>query len=142
MTLIFCMMLLAQTGTPSQGAKKDTGTIEGVVLDGNNKPLKAASVYADNLSLPGPGRLHTVQTDDQGHFVVDDVYPGDIVVSAFKEADMYGRVDSKFNMPEGESVPRFELKPGEVFKGIVIRLGKKAGRLQLRVLDAGTNELF
>jgi hypothetical protein len=142
MTLILVLALLAHAGNPSQAAKKDTGTVEGVVVDANNKPIKGASVYADNLSLPAPGRLHTVQTDDQGHFVVDDVYPGDIVVRAFKEADMYGQVDSKFNMPEGESVPKFELKPGEVFKGIVIRLGRKAGLLQLRVLDAGTNELI
>jgi hypothetical protein len=45
-------------------------------------------------------------------------------------------------MPDGESLVKFELKPGEVFKGIVIRLSKKAGLLQLRVLDAGTNELI
>jgi hypothetical protein len=142
MTLIFCMILLAQTGNPSQAAKKDTGTIEGVVVDANNKPIKDASVYAVTLSLPTHGRLQTVQTDDQGHFVLDDVYPGDIVMRAFKEADMYGQVNSKFNMPDGESLVKFELKAGEVFKGIVIRLDKKAGRLQLRVLDAGTNELI
>jgi hypothetical protein len=141
MTLILVLALLAHAGNPSQAAKKDTGTVEGVVVDANNKPIKDASVYADNLSLPAAGRLHTVQTDDQGHFVLDDVYPGDIVMRAFKEADMYGQVDSKFNMPDGESLVKFELKPGEIFKGIVIRLDKKAGRLQLRVLDAG-NELI
>jgi hypothetical protein len=142
MTLILGVILLAYAGGVPQAADVATGRVEGVVVDANNKPIKDASVFADNLSLPAPGRLHTVQTDDLGHFVVDDVYPGDIVVRAFKEADMYGQVDSKFNMPEGESVPKFELKPGEVFKGIVIRLGKKAGLLQLRVLDAGTNELI
>jgi hypothetical protein len=143
MTLIFCMIFfLAQTVSPSQAAKKDTGTIEGVVLDATNKPVKGASVFADNLSLPSRGRLYTVETDDQGHFVMHDVYPGDIVLRAFKEADMYGQVDSRFNKPEEDSVPRFELKSGDVFKGIVIRLGKKSGLLRLRVLDAGTNELI
>src|SRR5580700_6517964 len=77
------------------------GMIEGVVVDANNKPIKGASVYADNLGLPTHGRLQTVQTDDQGHLVLDDVYPGDIAMRAFKEADMYGRVDSKYNMPDG-----------------------------------------
>ena len=142
MTLIFCMiLLLAQAGNPSQPAK-DTGTVEGVVVDANNKPIQDASVFAVTVNLPFHGRLHTVQTDEQGHFVLDDVYPGDIVMRAFKEADMYGQVDGKFNMPDEDSLVKFVLKAGDDFKGVLIRLDKKAALLQLRVLDAGTNELL
>jgi hypothetical protein len=62
---------------------------------------------------------------------------------AYKEADMYPQVSFKFDEPGATvTVPEFELKAGEIVKGVVIRLDGKAGSLQLRVLDAGTNELI
>lgn len=117
------------------------GTVEGVVVNANNKPIKGASVYADNLSMPSPARPYTVETDAQGHFVVDNVYPGDILMRAYKEADKYGDVVGAFGEPIGTN-PKLEMKAGENFKGVVIRLDRKAGLLRFRVVDASTNELI
>lgn len=141
MTLILGLMLLTYMGNlPQQLSNSNLGRVEGVVVDADNKPIRGAYVYATSQS--SPGRPHTVLTDAQGAFVLDDVLPGHIVMHAYKEADMYPQPSSKFVAPEGVIAPQFELKAGEVFKGIVIRLDKKAGFLQLRVLDAATNELI
>ena len=142
MSLILVLALLAHARNPPQAARKDTGTVEGVVLDAKNKPIKDASVYADNLSMPSPARPYTVKTDAQGHFVVDNVYPGDILMRAYKEADKYADVLGAFGEPIGETNPKLEMKAGENFKGVVIRLGRKAGLLRFRVVDASTNELI
>jgi hypothetical protein len=117
-----------------------TGTVEGIVVDANNKLTKDASVYADNLSMPAPARPHIALTDAQGHFVVDEVYPGQIVMRAFKEADKYADITGTFDEPIGETHTELEMKAGDDFKGVVIRLGQKAGLLRWRVFDAGTNE--
>lgn len=139
MILILALALWAQGNLDNsqQLTQANQGTVEGVVVDSHNKPIKDASVYADNLSRPMPARPYTVKTDAQGHFVVDKVYPGDIVMRAYKDADMYADM-FLFGMSSG--MPHVELKAGGVIKGVVIRFDKKAGSLQLHVLDAGTNE--
>jgi len=143
MILILALALLAHGNfaTSQQPSQAGGGTVEGVVVDPDNKPIKDASVYADNLSLPSAARPHTALTDAQGHFVVDGVLPGHIVMRAFKEADKYPMISGTFDEPIGEKTnPELEMKVGDDFKGIVIRLGPKAGFLRFRVVDANTNE--
>jgi hypothetical protein len=134
MALILGLIFLAM-GLPQQAAS--LGRVEGVVVDAANKPVKSASVYADNLNLPIRGRRPTVLTDDQGKFVLEDVYPGSLLIRAYKDADMYADM-FQFGMPH--TWPQVELKAGEVFKGVVVRFDKKAGSLQLHTLDAITDE--
>jgi len=144
MTLLFALALLAHgnLSTSQQPTQASQGTVQGVVVDSDYKPIKDASVYADNLSQPSPSRPYTVLTDAQGHFVLDAVPPGHIVMRAYKEADKYPKTSSTFDEPvTAGTAPEFELKAGEEFQGIVIRLDGKAGLLHLRVLDAGTKEL-
>jgi hypothetical protein len=127
---ILGVILLMQAGNQPQSAKKDTGTVEGVVVDANNKPIKDASVYADNLDMPAPARPHIALTDAEGHFVVDEVYPGDIVMRAFKEADKYADITGTWQEPIGQTNPELQMKAGDDFKGVVIRLGQKSGSLR------------
>jgi hypothetical protein len=61
---------------------------------------------------------------------------------AYKEADKYADVLGAFGEPIGETNPKLEMKAGENFKWVVIRLGRKAGLLRFRVVDASTNELI
>jgi hypothetical protein len=143
MAALLTLMMLIYVGGPLQKATHpDTGTVEGVVVDSENKPVEEAYVYADVLTLPVPARPYTVQSDAQGHFVLDDVPPGRIVMRAYKEADKYPKISTIFDEPAGVTPPEFEMKAGDVFKGIVIHLGQKAGSLQFRVLDATKNELI
>jgi Carboxypeptidase regulatory-like domain len=139
MTLILGVILWA--ASLSQAANAGPGRVEGVVVDADNKPIKGASVYADNLNLPLPARHFPVLTNDQGQFVLEDVTPGHLVIRAYKQADMYpDPLGQYFQFGVPSTMPQLELKAGEVVKGIEIRLDKKAASLQLHVLDAVTNE--
>lgn len=71
MTLILGLMLLTYMGNlPQQLSNSSLGRVEGVVVDADNKPIRGAYVYATSQS--SPGRPHTVLTDAQGAFVLDD----------------------------------------------------------------------
>jgi hypothetical protein len=138
MTLILALALLAHgsLNVAQQPTQANQGSVQGVVVDEHNKPIKDASVYADNLSMPKPARPDTVLTDAQGQFVLEHVYPGNLVIRAYKDANMYADM-FQFGVPS--TMPQLELKAGEVYKGIVIRLDKKAASLRLRSFDAGTS---
>jgi hypothetical protein len=136
------LMLLAYAGNLPQIANASAARVEGVVVDSDNKAVKDASVYATS-SGPKPARPHTVLTNADGEFVLDNMPPGKIAIRAYKEGDKYPQISFKFDEPDAAaSTPEIELKAGDVFKGVVIHLDRKAGSLQLRVLDAGTSELI
>jgi len=128
------------------------GTIAGVVVDPQGKPVRGAWVYAvgdaqGKLPLggqwpPGP----TTTTDSEGKFVLGHVVVDNPVhVFASKESDYYaggsilnmGLVPG-FNTPKGEEV---EVKPGQTVT-VRLQLAKKAGKIKLYVRDADTKELL
>lgn len=85
--LLFCALIAAPaaawvTAQSQISHDPSLGIVEGVAGDAANKPIRDASVYADKVSMPKPARPHTAQTNAEGHFVVDEVCPGRIVMRA------------------------------------------------------------
>ena len=64
--LLACTLLFA-AGLHAQRSKKDAGTISGVVLDANGKPVPAAAVSCESSAGI---RARIVHTDAKGHYLV------------------------------------------------------------------------
>ena len=128
--------VLATTGVPrQQGGSKPpaVGSIEGIVLEGNGKPLSGATVYA----LPENDmtkQFHTI-TGDAGKFILDGLPEGGAYLSAFKERDGYPYNFFSFFLSPGEKTPRVNVRAGEIIKGVTIQLGQRSARLNLEITD-------
>lgn len=113
-----------------------TGIVEGVVVDGDGKPLAGATVFIGTVTR-GPRAL----TDAVGRFRLDNVPPGLVGLDAFKESDGYPYDMFSFYIMPGAQLPTFNLAPGETRGSVVIRLGAKAAYLKLQVRDDSGNAL-
>lgn len=130
--------------TPQQSppAGHEFGIIKGTVFDPNGKRLEGARVYAEGDNYPPISRPHTVTTNPNGEFVLEDVIPGkNIGIHAYKESENYTDVIALFDVPPKWEMPHLEVKPGQTVTGITVRLMPKAGKLHLLVRDADTKEL-
>ena len=123
------------------------GSIEGVVVDPNGKPVEGAFVHetSDNGSPLG-GRIFRTgtTTDVDGKFVLDHVIPAEkVVVWAYKYSDYYEDVMEPFTFsrPKDLKIPVVEVKAGQTVTGVRIQFPPKAGKLHLFVRDADTKEL-
>ncbi len=129
------------------------GSIEGVVVDPQGKPVKDAwvnSIGSAEGELPVEGRWPpgpSTTTDSEGKFILGRVVVDNPVsVFASKESDYYAGISSvlnmgivpSFNMPKVEQV---EVKPGQTVT-VRLQLAKKAGKIKLYVRDADTKELL
>ena len=127
------------------------GSIEGVVVDPQGKPVDGAYVYSIGSAeseRPVQGRWPTgpsTTTDSEGKFILGSVVVDNpVAVSASKESDYYaggsilnmGLVPG-FNTPKAEQV---EVKPGQTVT-VRLQLAKKAGKIKLYVRDADTKKL-
>jgi len=112
----------------------DTGTIEGVVLDDQGKPLADAVVYG----LPERDmrdQIHTT-TDKNGRFTLHSVPAGGIYLSAFKESDWYPYNFFSFFLTPGQKTPnKVQVKGGQTTASAVIRMGERAARLNIKIED-------
>jgi hypothetical protein len=120
--LVLTVAGLAQTPT--------RGSVEGIVLDGEGKPLAEATIFVGTL-LNGP----RTKTTSEGKFTLRDVPAGRVGLQAYKESDGYPyNMFSFFRMP-GEQLTKFDVAAGETVKNVVIHLGAKAAYLKLEVTD-------
>jgi hypothetical protein len=125
--------------TPFAGQESqpvDAGTIEGIVLDEQGKPLPDAVVYG----LPEKdmrNQLHTT-TDKDGRFTLHNVPVGGVYLSAFKESAWYPyNFFSFFITPDQKTPNEVQAKDGETTKGAVIQLGERAARLKSKYRMTG-----
>jgi hypothetical protein len=149
--LLSFMAQISDSPKPQDLGVPEYGSIQGVVVDPQGKPVDGAYVYAvgdaeGKFPLAGrwPGGTSTT-TNSEGKFVVGHVVDNPVSVWASKESDYYagggsfsmGLVPS-FNTPKVEGV---ELKPGQAV-AVRLQLAKKAGKIKLYVRDADTKELL
>jgi hypothetical protein len=136
------LFLLSRNAIAQQGTELSAtlGVVEGTVLDPEGHPVADASVYYEPTDLPAVGHPRTVATDKSGNFILRRITPGKITIIAYKESDLYSHSIFAFNAPPPNSMPRIEIKAGEVIRGLVIHLGPKSALLQLVILDAVTGE--
>jgi hypothetical protein len=140
--LLSFMAQISDTPKPQDLGVPEYGSIEGVVVDPDGKPVEGATVYAVGDNYPPMSRAHSVTTKANGEFVLDQVIPDNkIDIHAFKEGDYYVDVIAAFDVPPKWEMPHVEVKPGQTVTGVRVQLMAKAAKLHLLVHDADTKQL-
>jgi hypothetical protein len=125
--MVVLVLTLAASAQVSQPA---TGSAEGVVLDGDGKPLSGATVFVGNLA-----KAPRTMTDAEGRFILKGLPVGKIALMAYKESDGYPYNMFSFYSVPGGPPPEFDVAEGETVRNAVIHLGAKAAYLKLEVTD-------
>jgi hypothetical protein len=110
------------------------GTIEGHVVTSEGMPVAKATVYAFRN-----GRHLLGVADEHGKFTLP-VLVGKHRISAHKESEGYpDLLWSFYSEAYGrEGFPIVNVEENQVVQGVIVRLGPKASRLFIRVIDAKT----
>jgi Carboxypeptidase regulatory-like domain len=124
---------------PTTSQKVADATVVGTVVDPNGRPVEGSMVYAFTDGSSPPGQDQTVTTDEKGNFVLA-VYPGRVLLFAYKEDDLYHKNMFRFDVPSGtpENQP-VEVESRETVRGVVVHLPRKSGLLRFDVQNANTN---
>jgi hypothetical protein len=123
------------------------GSVEGVVVDPNGKPVEGAVVHEtsdDDRPLGGAIFRTATTTDVDGKFVLDHVFPAEkVAIWAYKYDDYYEDVMKPFTFkrPKNLKIPVVEVKAGQTITGVRIQFPQKVGKLHWYVRDADTKEL-
>jgi hypothetical protein len=135
---IFFLMAVSLSGLPVVVAQEQAitlGSIQGVILGYDGKPLPGTNVWA--LPEQDMGRPITVTSDAAGMFILRNIPIGSVYVLAFKESEGYPYQFYAFYKTKNDrSSVKVETKPGVVTSGVTLQLGPKAAYLKV---DA-TNE--
>ena len=110
-----------------------SGSIQGMVLGQDGKPLADANVWA----LAGDVRYpNTTISDAAGRFTLLNIPNGDVYVLAFKESEGYPYPFYAFYRTKNDrSSVKVEAKAGEVTSGVTFQLGPKAAHLKIDATD-------
>lgn len=120
---------------------QETGSIRGVVTGQDGTPLADAQVHLSPIdSARGVHRIiQFYPTNAKGEFVIDRIPPGPYIVHVGKEQDGYP--DSKFAFYSNFNLARVNVAPATTMQKLTIRLGPKAGILNIdSVTDATTGK--
>ncbi len=135
--------LVLQLSAPAQSsaaqASRGYGAVEGRVFDERGQPISDATVYAFRPDKPSAGLRHEVHTDATGSFFLDTVEPGLNRICAVDEKEYYPDANATF-YDSAVPYPEVNVHEGKVVRGVIIRVGPKAGRLVARVVDARTGQ--
>jgi hypothetical protein len=129
--------LLLSVLVAAQEQKLDWHTVRGIVVDEHDQPVEGATISA----FVGNGRVPRADSDSRGQFSLWIQRPGTYTVYAedlekgYPEAlvSFYGKLWRQ-GLPE---VTIAEARPPDPVK---IKVGPKAGRLVLTILDGSTNK--
>lgn len=113
------------------------GAIEGQVVDAEGDPVSGATVYASNVGHLS-GRQPTTYTSEKGGFFLESVPVGRNIVHASKESQGYPNTYFAFFAADAGTVPEVRVYDKKVTRGVVVRLGPRAGTLEGQILDAET----
>jgi hypothetical protein len=129
------LLLIALVAVPTGAQGK--GRIEGTVTNELGKPVSKAKVHAAPMSSrPQASIFRFEETDENGHFSIDQLDWGEYVLGAMKTEDGYPFQLNKLyiNTP----LPRVTLTPQEPVGRVQIQFAWKAALLTGRVTDATT----
>jgi hypothetical protein len=118
-------------------SKKGYGMIEGQVVTMEGVPVANATVYAFEY-----GRSPINVTDVQGKFTLTHLPVGEHRINAYKEDDGFPNLLWSFYSEayKREEFPIVNVKENQLVRGVIVRLGPKAGRLLIDVIDAKTRQ--
>jgi hypothetical protein len=141
------MAQLSSGPTPEEVGMPLVGSVQGVVVDPDGKPVGDAVVHEtsdEGRPLGGTIFRSGTTTDVNGKFLLDHVIPAEkVVIWAYKYSDYYEDVMEPFTFsrPKDLKIPVVEVKAGQTVTGVRIQFPPKAGKLHLFVRDADTKEL-
>jgi hypothetical protein len=130
-----CVFACALTGYPGQGIR---GTISGTVLDAAGSSVPSVRVHAGLLDNRTQSSIvQYVETDQNGHFTIDNLELGTYLMSTAKEEAGYP--DTLFDFYRSGKPLRVVLSPqSPVAARITITLGPKAATLSGTISNAVT----
>ncbi len=108
--------------------------VEGVVVDGEGKPLPDATVTSYTRAKGVARDVMQYQVNGNGEFSLR-LPEGKVWLSAHKDSEGYPYAFFAFYLMPGQEFPTIEVKPGETTKGVVVRVGVKAAHLNYEVVD-------
>lgn len=108
------------------------GCVSGTVVDAEAAALQGVRLQLDPISH-GAGSQGIAFSDENGHFQFDQVQPGHYVI--FAHADGYPLPGGVDGADAGAAVP-----PGRSCSDVSIKLGPKAAKLSVEVIDAVTRK--
>ncbi len=124
----YAMLAVLAFSAALQAGRGTSGSVAGVVLDGEGRPLAEATVFIGTLA-----NSPRAVTDADGRFKLDSVPAGLVGLNAFKESAGYPYDMFSFYLMPGARLPKFELAEGETRPNVIIQLGAKAAYLRLYV---------
>jgi hypothetical protein len=110
------------------------GTVEGVVTDGDGRPLPGATVTSYTDARGATRDVLQYQANGNGEFSLR-LPEGKVWLSAHKDSEGYPYAFFAFYLMPGQEFPTVEVKSGETTKGVVVRVGVKAAHLNYEVVD-------
>jgi len=126
---IACLLALACATALAQ----NSGTVGGVVLDENSKPVSHAQVHiAEAKPFVGHRLLKFHETNDEGRFQMENVPWGTYVVMVGKEDAGYA--DTKLAFYSNLGAPTVTLAPSSPTANVTLKLSPKAGVLEIQTV--------
>jgi carboxypeptidase family protein len=132
----FSYMLLVVAGTTALGAQTiasttapaGTGSVRGVVLDEDGKPVAGATVFA-----AGTAYKPSAVSNDEGQFLLQGLAPGNWGLLAYKKSDGYpANFFAFFSSTGNVQVPSVDVAGGKVTENATVRLGPQGRLSELR----------
>lgn len=115
------------------------GTISGIVVDTEGKPVSQATVVA-RMRSPSAGPSIPAQADRRGRFTMTGLEAETYELYACKEENGYAESPATFYVGTTSIILQITLKENEVSRGNVVCVGPKALKLFGRVVDAVTKK--
>jgi Carboxypeptidase regulatory-like domain len=131
-TAIVGLLAVLFTTAPSFSQDAARGSIQGVVMDQDGKPVPGAGV----IGYPEENMVKhfDATTDAQGKFTFNDLPAGFVYLQSAKPSDGYP--DAFFALFKNREVfPKINVVAGEVARNVVIRLGARAAYLTIEFND-------
>jgi len=133
LAVLSCPGLLKSSAQTLQPA--NLGSVEGVVLNQQGKPIADADVHA-LLQEDMRRTVASTTTDSAGKFTLHDLPAGGIFVYANKESDGYpDAFFAFFTTPNGQYQVAVKVEAGQVVSGVTMKLGAKFAYLKFNVTD-------
>jgi hypothetical protein len=132
---LFVMAATACFGqAPQSTAAVKWGIVEGVVVDGDGKPLPGATITSYTQARGVTRDVMQYQANGNGEFSLH-LPEGKVWLSAHKDSEGYPYAFFAFYLMPEQEFPTVEVRPDETTKGVVVRVGAKAAHLNYEVVD-------
>ena len=103
------------------------GTVSGVIVSGDGRPVSGVKVYAFNPEVATAGKIIYDLSGGDGSFRVENVVPGMNMICTTKPEDFYPDTGWGINSAPGKEAPVVDVKAGESVSGVrvVIYTGRR-----------------